>query len=477
VSEHAGEDSITEGGLVRPLFRLAWPIVAIQLLQVTYNVADTLWLGRLSANAVGALSLAFPLVFLMISVAGGFTTAGSILVAQYTGAESEGSAGEVAGATLAFVGGLSMVLGLAGFLLTADLLAILPSSAGTTADIVPLAADYMRIFFLGMPALFGFFIFTSLMRGYGDTKTPMRIMFVSVFLNVILDPILIFGWGPVPDLGIEGAAYATVFSRGVATVLGLYVLFVARAGPAVELPHLVPDLGYVWEIIHIGVPSSLEQSMSALALITLTAMVVTFAPPVVAAYGLGNRLVSLIFLPAVGLGRATNTMVGQNLGAKQSGRAERAVYLATGTGAVVLFLAAVVAAAVPEPIVGVFITTGTEDATRTIEFGSEYLRIRSVEFTFIAVMQVLLGAYRGAGNTKTALAFSVLALWIGRVPTVYYLAFVAGLGPRGIWIGMALGNIVGAIGAGLWFLRGTWKEAVIEEEPDGPGEAAANPEG
>jgi putative MATE family efflux protein len=475
VSDAATEDSITQGGLVRPLFSLAWPIVAIQLLQVTYNIADTLWLGRLSSDAVGALSLAFPLIFLVISIAGGFTTAGSILVAQYTGADSEGSAGEVAGQTISFVGGLSVVLGLIGFLTTGTLLGVLPSSAETGARIVPLAADYMRIFFLGAPALFGFFIFTSLMRGYGDTKTPMRVMVVSVALNVALDPILIFGWGPIPGFGIEGAAYATVLSRGVASVLGLYVLFVARAGPAVEFEHLVPDLGMITEIVRIGVPSSLEQSMSALALITLTAMVVTFAPPVVAAYGLGNRLVSLIFLPAVGLGRATNTMVGQNLGARQTDRAERAVHLAAGTGAAVLFLAALVAALVPTPIVGVFMATGTEDAARTIAFGSEYLRIRSAEFVFIAVLQVLLGAYRGAGNTKTALVFSVLALWIGRVPTVYYLAFVTGLGPTGVWIGMALGNIVGAIGAGLWFFRGTWKEAVIDDAPDMPGEP--NPAG
>jgi len=477
VSDAVAEDSITEGGLVRPLFRLAWPIVAIQLLQVTYNIADTLWLGRFSADAVGALSLAFPLVFLVLSVAGGFTTAGSILVAQYTGADSEGSAGAIAGQTITFVGGLAVALGIVGFLLTADMLALLPSSAGTAARIVPLAADYMRIFFLGVPALFGFFVFSALMRGYGDTKTPMRVMVVSVALNVVLDPILIFGVGPIPRLGIEGAAYATVAARGVASVLGLYILFVARAGPAVEFSHLVPDLGSIAEIVRIGAPSSLEQSTSALAMITLTAMVVTFTPPVVAAYGLGNRLVSLIFLPAMGLGRATNTMVGQNLGARQADRAERAVYLAAGAGVVVLFLAAVVAALVPEPIVAVFMATGTEDAARTIEFGSEYLRIRSVEFVFIAVLQVLLGAYRGAGNTKTALVFSVLALWVGRVPTVYYLAFVAGFAETGIWIGMALGNVVGAIGAGLWFLRGTWKRAVIDEVPESPGEPGPTGEG
>ncbi|WP_303646698.1 MATE family efflux transporter [Halorussus amylolyticus] len=459
-------DSITEGGLVRPMFRLAWPIVVIQLLQVTYNIADTFWLGRLSADAVGAISLAFPLIFLLISIAGGFTTAGSILVAQYTGAESEGSAGKVAGQILMFVTILALLLSAIGYVATEPMLAALPSQGQTTAQIIPLAADYMEVFFLGLPFLFGFFVFSSLMRGYGNTRTPMRVMLVSVALNVVLDPFLIFGWGPFPAMGIEGAALATIFSRGVASLLGFYILFVARAGPDVQVGYLVPDFSYIWDIVRIGVPSTLEQSMSALAMITLTAMVVQFAPPVVSAYGLGNRLASLVFLPAMGLGRATNTMVGQNLGAQKSDRAERAVWIATKVGASVMVGVAVIAALFPEPIVAVFMATGTDAAAQTVEYGAEYLRIRSVEFGFMAVLQVMLGAYRGAGNTKTAMMFSMVALWLGRVPTVYYLAFVADWGPTGIWVGMALGNVLGAIAAALWFTRGTWKETVIDEEPE-----------
>jgi len=462
VADTAARSTITEGGLARPLFRLAWPIVVIQLLQVAYNVVDTLWLGRLSADAVGALSLAFPLVFLTISVAGGFTAAGAILVAQYTGADSEGSAGTVAGQTFSFVGLVAVSLGLVGFLLTDAMLGVLPSSPATTAQVVPLASEYMKVFFLGMPFLFGFFVFEALMRGYGNTRTPMRIMALSVLLNVLLDPVLIFGWFGAPALGIEGAAYATVISRGVASVMGFYILIATTVGPSISLQDLVPDLSVIADIVRLGVPTSVEQSMSAAALLTLTAMVVTYAPPVVAAYGLGNRLVSLVFLPALGLGRATNTMVGQNLGAEQAERAERAVYMAGKVAVAVLFLAAVIAAAVPTRIVSVFMATGTADAAATIRFGAEYLRIRSVEFVFIGVLQVLLGAYRGAGNTKTALAFSVLTLWIARVPLVYVLSFVAGLGPAGIWYGMAAGHVIGAIGAGLWFTRGTWKEAVVD---------------
>jgi putative MATE family efflux protein len=478
VTDTEPTSSITQGSLARPLFTLAWPIVVTQLLQVAYNLADTLWLGRYSTAAVGALSLAFPIIFLLLSVGGGFTVAGSTLVAQYTGAGGERSAGKAAGQTLSFVTALAVVLGALGFVVTGPVLSVLPADPETARQVVPLAADYMRVFFLGTPFLFGFFVFSALMRGYGNTRTPMRVMAVSVGLNVVLDPLLIFGVPAlgIPELGVEGAALATLIARAVATVVGLYVLFVLGVGPAVRAEHLRPDLPTVRKIIDIGAPSALEQSTSALAMLTLTAMVVTFAPPVVAAFGLGNRLISLVFLPAMGLGRATNTMVGQNLGAGNADRAERAVHLAGGVAAGVMLLVALVAVAFAEPIVSVFMTTGTDAAAETIRHGIDYLRVRSVEFAFIGVLQVVLGAYRGAGNTRTALGFSLLTLWVGRVTTVYVLAFLLGWGVFGLWVGMAAGNVVGAVAAGAWFTRGTWKRSVVDGDADGEGVEGSDPE-
>jgi putative MATE family efflux protein len=480
--------SITEGGLAWPLFALAWPIVVTELLQVAYNLADTLWLGRYSAAAVGAMSLAFPLIFLLLSVGGGFTVAGSTLVAQYTGAGSDGDADRIAGQTLSFVTKLAVVLGALGYLAAGPMLGVLPTDPDTAREVVPLAADYMRVFFLGTPFLFGFFVFSALMRGYGDTRTPMLVMAFSVALNVLLDPILIFGFTDNPlfgmlgagalesslfaatgfaGMGVEGAALATLVARAAATVVGVYVLFATALGPDLRVEYLRTDRESVRKIVDIGAPSALEQSTSALAMLTLTAMVVTFATPVVAAYGLGNRLISLVFLPAMGLGRATNTMVGQNLGASRADRAERAVRLAASVGAGVMLVVAVVAYLFADPIVSVFMATGTADAAETVRHGVEYLRIRTVEFAFIGVLQVVLGAYRGAGNTRTALAFSLMALWVGRVPTVAYLVFVADWGPTGLWVGMALGNVVGAVGAVAWFLRGTWKSTVVDDRSPG----------
>ncbi|VTT85976.1 Multi antimicrobial extrusion protein (Na(+)/drug antiporter), MATE family of MDR efflux pumps [Halorubrum sp. DM2] len=490
------DDSITEGSLLRPLFRLAWPIVVIQLLQVTYNIVDTLYLGRLSAEAVGAISLAFPLIFLLIAVAGGFTTAGAILVAQYTGADGDGSAGLVAGQTIFTVMVLSVFIGIGGYFYTRPALELLPSDADTAATVIPLAADYMEVIFAGIPLMFGFFVFSALMRGYGDTRTPMAVMFISVLLNVLLDPFFIFGFDGNPlfgllagvpglaaldpigleatllsatgitGLGIRGAALATILSRGVATAIGLWVLFGTDYGPDVTLGHLAPDLDFIRDIFRLGLPSSVEQTTSALAMITLTAMIVTFSPPVVAAYGLGNRLISLVFLPAMGLGRAIDTMVGQNLGANRADRAAKAVKFAATTGAGVMFLVAVVAVAFTEPIVGAFLGD-VPDAPATIEYAVEYVRIRSVEFAFIGVSQVILGAFRGAGNTKTAMIISILTLWVGRVASVAYLVFVAGWGETGVWVGMALGNVLGAVVGVAWFARGTWTERYIDDPDPG----------
>jgi putative MATE family efflux protein len=457
--------NLTEGSLARPLFHLAWPIVTIQLLQVTYNLADTIYLGWYDPTAVAAISLAFPILFLLLSVAGGFTTAAAILVAQYTGAEGSEDAGRIAGQAIAFVGLLSIGLGLLGVLVSGPLLELLPADPDTGAEVFPLMGDYLTIVFLGTPFIFGFYVFTALMRGYGDSYTPMRIMAISVAINVVLDPIVIFGLGPAPELGIQGAALASVFSRGLATVAGMYVLFRTNRGPQIGRADLRLESETVREIVRIGTPTALEQSMVAFAMVLLTALVALFAPPVAAAYGVVNRLVSFVVLPAIGVGQATETVVGQNLGAEKPDRAERAVWLGSAVVGGTMVVVALVAAAFPEPIVGAILGADSEHTAESIRLGSQYLRIRSVEFVFMGVLQVVLGGFRGAGNTKHALAIALLILWVARLPATYGLAIVLDWGTLGIWIGMSVGDILGALVAVPWFLRGTWRDSVVDPDP------------
>ncbi|SEH11952.1 putative efflux protein, MATE family [Natronorubrum sediminis] len=474
-----GEHDLTDGSLVGPMFKLAWPLVVIQLLQVAYNVGDTFWLGALSPDAVGAVSLAFPLLFLVIAVGAGFTTAGAILIAQHTGAES-GKGGLIAGQTITFISLVAIVLGAIGYVATEPMLEVLPADSDTEAAILPLAGEYLQIFFLGVPFVFGFFVFAALMRGYGNTRAPMRVMAISVVINLVIDPLLIFGVGPLPRLEIAGAAVATVVSRGIATLIGFYLLYYTDVGPDIEFGHLRPRLEYVSEITRLGVPTAIEQSMTAMALVAMTAIVVTFPPAVVAAYGLGNRLISLAFLPALGMGQATDSIVGQNLGAGRSDRAERATWIGAGVIGGIMAVAGAIAFLFPEPFVSVFLTAEEAGRAETLEYGVTYLRYAAFGFVFMGVMQVILGAFRGAGNTKTALVFSVLGLWIVRVPVTYVLIFVADWGTTGIWLGVVIGDIVGALAAVAWFSRGTWKASLLEEgggaETNSSGESAAESE-
>jgi Na+-driven multidrug efflux pump len=230
----------------------------------------------------------------------------------------------------------------------------------------------------------------------------------------------------------------------------------------------------VRELVRLGVPSALEQSTSSLAMILMTAMVATFPPAVVAAYGLGNRLLSLAFLPAMGLGQAMNTVVGQNLGARRPDRADRAVRAGMGVVAAVMTVVAAVAVLVPGPIVGLFLSTGGPRAAATAAHATDFLRVAAAMFVFMGVLQVVLGAFRGAGRTKTALAFSMVTLWVARLPAAYLLVFVLGWGATGVWWAVAVGDVVGCLAAVAWLRRGTWRDAVVagsgrrprERDPD-----------
>ena len=482
----SGRDvNVTDGALLKPLVVLSLPIVLSQLLQVGYNLADTFWVGQLGQAAVSALSYSWPLVFLMISVAGGFTVAGTVLVAQHKGAGEDQRVDHVAGQTIAFVSILAAVFSVLGWLLTPWLVGLVGASPGSAE--YALAVEYTRTIFVGVVFMFGFFIFQALLRGWGDTRTPLALMFLGVALNVVLDPFLILGFdggllsmlgldalsGQLYGLtgfagfGVQGAAVATVFSRGVGAVLGFVWLFSGQVGIDLSPSDLRLQLDTVREIVDIGAPASVEQSMRALGITALTALVALAGDDAVAAFGIGNRLNSLVFLPALGLSRGIETVVGQNLGADQSDRAKRAVTYAAGIITAVLAAVSVLAVVFARPITAVFIDGARAGAV--VELGAAYLTIIGPTFAFLGVFQVLQGAFRGSGSTRTAMAFSVLEIWAFRLPIAAGLVVVLGMGATGIWTSIAASNVLALLAGGAWYLRGTWTDSVIDD----PGRPAA----
>jgi putative MATE family efflux protein len=477
------EFDLTSGDIGRPLFYLALPIVVTNLLQTAYNLADTFWLGQFSTDALAAISFAFPMVFLLISLGLGVSVAGSVLVAQHTGAEEPREAEYAAAQTVTFAVLVAAALGAVGFLFVEEIAGLL----GAEPTVQSLVGDYMEVIAAGLPLMFGFFVFIALMRGYGDTITPMLVMLGTVVFNILIDPVFIFGFDGNPlftmlgldglqatllsvtgytGWGVGGAAAATVLSRTLAFVVGMWIMVRGRRGVRVRVNDLVPDFTYARKLARVGLPASVEGVGRSLSVNLMLVIVGLFSTTVVAGFGIAIRIFSLIFLPAIAVGRAVETMTGQNLGADEPDRAAAAARVAgivtfgtlAGVGALVWLGAA--------PIAAVF-TTDPE----VVAVAEEFLRWVAPTFGFIGVMRAYNGSFRGAGKTMTAAVISIAMLGVIRLPVAYFavrppaVLGIDSLGTVGIWIAFVVSNVAGAVMAYAWYQRGTWREA---DPTDGP---------
>jgi putative MATE family efflux protein len=448
------ELDLTSGGIGRPLFFLSLPIVVTNLLQTAYNLADTFWLGQYSTAALAAISFAFPMVFLLFALGMGISVAGSVLVAQHVGAGEEREAEYAAAQTVTYAILASLLLGAVGYVVVEPFLRLL----GASPEVVPLAAGYMRVIALGMVFMFGFFVFISLMRGYGDTVTPMLVMFGSVAVNVALDPFVIFGWGPFPELGVTGAALATVFSRALAFAVGVVVLLEGSRGVRVRPGDMLPDLAYLRRLLRVGVPASVEGTTRALSVNLMLFIVGGFPTAVVAAYGVVTRVFSMVILPAIAVERGVETMTGQNVGADNPDRAATTNHFAARALFVVLAAVGAVVWVFAGDVVGVF----TDDPAVVAE-GTTFLRWIAPTFGFVGIVRSYAGGFRGTGRTLVAAGIAVATLGVFRLPIAWVGA--GAIGTDGIWLAFAVSNVLGAAVAYLWFRRGTWRDADLTDEP------------
>ncbi|MBS3815890.1 MAG: MATE family efflux transporter [Hadesarchaea archaeon] len=441
---------LINGRIGKSLLHLSIPIVILNLMRTVYNLIDAFWVGKLGTDPLAAIGFGFPLVLVFISVGIGISVAGSVLVAQYEGSQNKKMTNYSASQVLSFNLIVSVILTIAGFLLAGFLLELY----GASDSVFNLAFDYLRTIILGIPFIFGFGAFIAFMRGYGDTKTPMLLMIFSIVLNLILDPILIFGWGPFPALGIVGAAVATVFSRGVAFAIGIAILLSGAKGIKVTLSKMIPDFNFYERIVRLGGPALLGTTGRIISINVIVAIVGRFAAIFMAGYTVGIRIISAIFLSAIAIGRGVTTISGQNLGASEFDRAESVAstgakytfFLYTLLGIIIFLLA--------EPIMSIF--TGDPKA---ISIGGEFLRYSALSLGFIGITQSLAGGIRGAGKTHIAALILLIPLAFVRVPLAFILSRF--LGPTGIWIAFPISNIAGAIIAYTWFTKSNWKQKII----------------
>ncbi|MCD6507880.1 MATE family efflux transporter [Candidatus Poribacteria bacterium] len=448
---------ILKGSIIRVLFVLMWPIVLGNLMQTAYNLADTFWLGKLSKEALAAPTISWPIIWLMLSLSDGIGVAGTALVAQHTGAGNREGANRAAGQVLAFLLIISCSLATAGFLLIPYLMRWM----GVEPMLFDKAVSYSRIVFASVPFMFGFFVFSGLLRGVGDTVTPMKLGAISVILNIILDPLLIFGVGFFPRMEVSGAAIATAFSRGVATIAAIYLLFSGKVGVKVSAHHLRLRMDMVKKIVKIGIPSSMGSSGSALAFTMLMKVIASFGTAAISAHGVGIRVTSILRMPVFGLAAATATMVGQNLGADQIKRARRSVWTATGLGFMMMVAGGILCLLLRQYLVRVFI-----DDPDVVRLGARFFSIIAFSIPLFAVSRLTSSAFQGSGHTIYSMGLSLFNLWVLLLPSAYLAGRILGWGVTGVWMAMVWSNLITAVASLLLFVRGVWERKVIEEVRD-----------
>ncbi|WP_297477416.1 MATE family efflux transporter [Thermococcus sp.] len=463
-------EEILNGPIERTLLVLAGPLIVNNLVQVVYNITDTFWLGKLGREALSAPGTVWPIIGTLMALGMGFVTAGFAFVGQYIGAEEYEKANRSAGALYSLMAFFAVATAVVALLILPYALRFMRVSE----NVYPYSYTYATVVFLGLPFSFAFMAFSALMRATGDTKTPVKITLLTVTVNIILDPLFIFGWLGFPEMGVAGAALATVISNIIGAAIGLYLMFRGKVGIHLTRETLKPDWNFYGKIFRVGLPSSIGQSANSFGFVILTRIIFGFGDVTYAAYIITTRLVNFLTSISRGISMAMGTMIAQNVGAENYERAERIAKRTMVINFTIASLAVLIIGIFRVPIFRVFLDDPKVIAESKIVL--EYFLI-SVPF-FNGIFIVVNRTFSSAGHTKKSMALGVIRLWGLRIPLSYvfgYVGAVTVLGitiplaalfdftSRGVFFGMGLSNVLGALIALAWFMRGSWMKRIIEQ--------------
>lgn len=435
--------SLTSGNINKQLWSLAWPIMLSIFFHTLYNIVDAFWVGKLGPNAIGAVSISQITLFIMVSLSMGITIGSGVLMAMKIGAKDMGEAQRILAQS--FV--LAAIAGLFFTIVSLMFQSTLLSATGATGEILPLALEYFSItaagailMFLMMSVVFGF-------NAQGDNFTMTKIFAFSTLVNVILDPILIFGLFGFPALEIAGAAYATLFSQFLAVSIGIFML----RSKKMMIPFKFSKLSFEWnsvkKVLDIGIPASLTQVLGPVGMAAITYLTgIYFLESGANSYALGFRIEFFAFLPAIGYGAASMAMLGQNIGAGNIDRAKKAYKKALKTGFIMASAFGLLIILLRSPIIKAF----TQGPT-VIEYTSSYMLIVPISYGFLAAGMISAFSFQGIGKSWPGFWTNAIRIFVLMVPAALIAVHIFNSPIYGIWIAIVIGNIGSAIIAYLWF--------------------------
>ncbi|SET09478.1 MATE family efflux transporter [Anaerobranca gottschalkii] len=432
---------LTKGNIVKNLYRLSLPIMAGMFLQTMFNIVDTFFVTRLGGTALAAVTLHLPIFFLLLALGNSVAIGTSSLIARSLGANDYSTVQSTAEQSIVLAIVIALVSTVLGLIATPFIFIL----TGAEGKLLSYAISYNSIIFIGNIFFFSYVAFDGILRGEGDMRTSMVNLVIATVCNIILDPLLIFGFGPIPALGVQGAALATVLSR----IVGLYfvVRHFAKGKSSIKFKfNLVWNKEIIKKIFIVGIPTSISQVMLSLSLFVYNQVAMIFSESAVAALGLGFRIDSLAFLPGLGISVATVTLIGQNFGAGEIERVKKGYLVALINAFIIMGTFGLIFLIFPERVLKIF-----NPEQEVLVYSLQYLRTIPLFYGFLGVGFISVSAFQGIGEGLPGLITNFLRLGVIGIPMAYILSLYFSLGAQGIWWAIALSDITfGCVGC-IWF--------------------------
>ncbi|MCK4250524.1 MATE family efflux transporter [candidate division WOR-3 bacterium] len=439
--------------IFKQLTILAWPIVLAFTMQVGYNIIDIFWVGKLGTAAIAAVSLAGNVFFIILAV-GQIIGSGSVaLIAQFYGAKQIDNANNIVKQSLLLASIIALPVCISGFIFAKQIMSLL----GGRADVLIISTGYLKIIFIGFFFQLISFSINYAFRGAGDMKTPMKIMLVATIINLVLDPLLIFGIGFFPRLEVQGAAIATVIAKCVSFLVGFMILMKGKSGIKVKIfKKWYLETRVIKTILSVGIPAGISYSLMAFSSMAVFRIVSSFSEYALAALGIGIRILQLSSLPVVSIGIATTTLIGQSLGARNLKKTMQIGHVSILFSTAIMVFFGIVFIANAKLLFSIF----TQNY-QVINYGIQFIQIVSLYLVFVGIIMSLTGVFRGAGDTLPPMFAGLFKLALFIILAILFSQKLR-MGITGVWWAMFISYGIEAIIIAIWYASGKWHKKGLE---------------
>lgn len=446
------ETEFTSGSIRKAIFMLSIPMILEMMMESIFAVVDIMYVSHVSVNAVATIGLTEAVITLVYALAIGLSMSATAVVARRVGEKKLEKAREAAVQAILLGIAMSLFIGLFGLLYSREILTLMGGDATLIRD----GHGYTKWLIGGNISIVLLFLINAVFRGAGDASMAMWSLVLSNAINIVLDPLFIFGWGPVPAFGVMGAAIATNIGRGTAVLFQLGILFFGYRRIRLLLIDVAVNFKVMWNLVRVSLGAIAQFLIGTSSWVFLMRLMSEFGSEVLAGYTIALRVIMFTFLPSWGMSNAAATLVGQNLGARQAKRAERSVWVTGKYNAIFMLLVSLFYLFFARQIILWFNTS-----PEVVENGALCLRIIASGYIFYAYGMVISQAFNGAGDTRTPMKINLIAFWLFQLPFAYLAAIHLNWGAKGIFLAIVLAEVLLSVMAILWFRKGDWKRVEV----------------